>query len=213
MRLLLVRHGETQWNSQNRYQGHADVPLNDKGLQQARLLSHRLAKYDLQAIYSSDLQRAWATAQAIARAHSCPILAEPDLREMSFGVWQSLTYAEIQAQHPQSVQAWQADPLEHGPEGGENLNLLFERVCNALGKIKALHPEGTVLAVTHGGPIKMAVCQALGLSPGSGWQLLVSNASLSILEYYPEGAILTLFNDISHLDEESLAYRKWASSP
>ncbi len=213
-RLLIVRHGRTAWNSDGRFQGQLDIPLDEVGQTQAAAVAHRLAQA-LQrplerplAIYASDLSRAWQTARVIQNAIAKaiqpepipPLVLEPRLREMHFGEWQGLTYAEIQACQPEALAAWEADWLNNAPPGGETLAQLVERVQAVYHEILAAHPDGTVLLVGHGGALQALLCMALGLPPERFWQLQLDNTGLADLRIYPEGAILNLFNDTCHLE-------------
>ena len=203
-RLLVVRHGQTDWNSSGRFQGQTDIPLNLIGVGQAQAVARRLAQEMPAAIYASDLQRAWQTAEIIHKAQPldgrCPLVAEPRLREMCFGEWEGLTYKEIQARQSQFLQRWESD-LEHtAPPGGETLLDLAERVRAANQSIASAHPDSTVLLVAHGGPLQLLIAMALGLPPGRFWQIHLSNASLSELRLHPEGAILNLLNCTEHLE-------------
>jgi alpha-ribazole phosphatase len=194
-RLLLVRHGLTDWNAAQRFQGQHDVPLNDIGQRQAVTLAERLAGEPLQAIYASDLQRAQATAGAIAARHTCPVIIETRLREISFGTWEGLTYAEIAARHPVLLAAWEQNILENAPPGGETLAQLAGRVQAVLDELLLAHTGETLLLVAHGGPLQVLVCLALGLSPEKYWQFHLSPGSLSEIAIYPSGGILNLLNE------------------
>jgi alpha-ribazole phosphatase len=208
-RLLLLRHGQTAWNLDGRFMGQMDIPLDETGLQQAEAAARRLARQPIQAIYSSDLSRAWQTAQIVHQAilgassggPTVPLVVEPRLREMSFGDWQGLTYAQIQELYPQELATWEADLLECSPPGGETLNDLIQRAQAAYLEILAANLEESVLIVGHGGALQTLCCLALGLPPERFWQLHLSNASLSELRIYPTGAILNLFNDTCHLEQ------------
>ncbi|NLF00533.1 MAG: alpha-ribazole phosphatase [Anaerolineales bacterium] len=202
MRLLLVRHGETAYNAQGRYQGQTDLPLNQLGRQQAALLASRLAGEEIHAIYTSDLRRAAETAALIAVPHRLSVHGEPRLREMSFGAWERLTYAEISERDPQALAAWQADPLGAAPPGGESLAELAARVQSAFDSIVALYPEQTVLLVAHGGPLRVLLCLALGLPPEAQWRFRLDTASLSELCCYTGDAILMRLNDTHHLSAQ-----------
>ena len=194
-RLLLVRHGLTDWNAAQRFQGQRDIPLNETGQRQAAALGERLAGEPLQAIYASDLQRAQATALAIAARHSCPFVAEPRLREISFGAWEGLTYAEITARDPAGLAAWEEDILENAPPGGETLNQLAGRVQTVMDELLRAHAGETLLLVAHGGPLQVLLCLAMGLPPEKYWQFHLSPGSLSEIAVYPQGAIVNLLNE------------------
>lgn len=203
-RLLIVRHGQTDWNTNGRFQGQTDIPLNATGHQQAHSLARRLAAEPLAAIYASDLQRTWLTAKSIHQAlplnGCCPLISEPRLREMSFGEWEGLTYDEIQARQPQLLQRWETD-LEHTcPPGGETLLELVGRVQAVYQTILITHPDTTVLLVAHGGPLQILITSLLEMPPGRFWQIHLSNASLSEVSVFPEGAILNLLNSTDHLE-------------
>ena len=199
VRLLLIRHAATAWTAQGRFQGQTDIPLSPHGRRQATALAQRLRAETLYRLYASDLQRAWETARAIAAPHALPVHAEPRLREMAFGRWEGLTYAEIQQQDAQSLAAWEHDQLHSAPPGGETLLQMTERVRAAYVDMLAAGQDKTVGLVAHGGPLQLLLCLALGLPPQAYWQVAVSPASLSELCVYEQGAILTCLNDTHHL--------------
>jgi alpha-ribazole phosphatase len=190
-RLLLIRHGETDWNAQHRYLGHTDLPLNAAGLRQAEEVAERLRAEPIAVIYSSDLRRARQTATQINVHHQVPLHLEPDLREMHFGAFEGFTYAELQARDPAAVLAW--DGGEAAP-GGETLTALGQRVIGCLGRILQAHPSGTVALVAHGGPLRLCLCAALGLPPEDHWRFALDPGSLSEVQLYPAGGILMRLN-------------------
>jgi broad specificity phosphatase PhoE len=153
----------------------------------------------LHTLYASDLQRAWETARAIAAPHALHVHAEPRWREIAFGRWEGLTYAEIQQQDAQSLAAWERDQLHSAPPGGETLLQMARRVSAAYDDMLAVSQEKTVGLIAHGGPLQLLLCLALGLPPQAYWQFAVSPASLSELCVYAQGAILTRLNDTHHL--------------
>jgi len=199
VRLLLIRHAATAWTAQGRFQGQTDIPLSPHGRRQATALAQRLMAETLHMLYASDLQRAWETARALAAPHALHVHAEPRLREMAFGRWEGLTYAEIQQQDAQSLAAWKRDQLHSAPPGGETLRQMTERVMIAYANMLAAGQDKTVGLVAHGGPLQLLLCRALGLPPQAYWQFAVSPASLSELCVYEQGAILTRLNDTHHL--------------
>ena len=200
LRLLLARHGQTDWNALHRYQGHAPVPLNETGRRQAAALGQRLAREGIEAIYSSDLPRAWMTAQTVAVACNQKVQAEPLLREMDFGAWQGRTHAEI---HPPRTLGTRGggyqEPLSFAPTGGETLGQLAERVGSALETARRTQQDKTVLWVTHGGPLRTLLCLVLGLGLEQNGQFRTHTASVSELHVFEEHAILALLNDTHHL--------------
>ena len=160
--LLLARHGETDWNREGRFQGHADPPLNDLGRAQARALADRLAGEPLAAVYASPLRRAYETAEIVAVAQGLPVRSAAGLLEVDVGSWSGLTRPEIEARFPAGYRRWL--DYEHGWDGGETYAELAERVIPTLLAIAAANGTGPVLAVTHGGPIRAAVAHATGIS-------------------------------------------------
>jgi alpha-ribazole phosphatase len=203
LRLLLIRHGETPWNAAARFQGQSDVPLNHRGRHQAATLARVMAGEAIQALYASDLRRAWQTAQAIAAITGLTAQPEPRLREMSFGVWEGLTYGDIERRDHGALTAWQAAPSEVAPPQGETLTQVADRVRQAYDDMVGKHMGHTVALVAHGGPLQVLLCLALGLPPRSYWQLRIDLGSISELRIYAQGAILTRLNDTHHLDEAS----------
>jgi alpha-ribazole phosphatase len=201
VRMILARHGETAWNAVSRYQGQADVPLNDAGRRQAAALARRLAQEEIHAIYASDLQRVWETVQVIAasRSHSLTVRAEPRLREMDFGDWEGLTYAEILERDPQNLAAWETDPVHIPPPGGETVARVAARVQSVIDDISRANQDKTVLLVAHGGPLRVLLCLALGLDPKVQWQFRLDIAALSELEFHEAGVIVNYMNDTKHL--------------
>jgi len=144
--ILLARHGETDWNLERRVQGHTDRPLNDTGQAQARALAEELAGERVDAIYASDLARAFDTARAIAEPRGLPVVPIPELRERDFGTWEGLLDDEILERFPQA---------RGGPWGdAETVDQLEDRVLEALRRIAERHPDEQVLVVSHGGPLR-----------------------------------------------------------
>jgi probable phosphoglycerate mutase len=163
-RVLIVRHGETDWNSDRRWQGHADPPLNARGVAQARELAARLADVPLDGIYASDLQRAFDTAAAVADGRAVSVVAVPALREIDVGEWSGLTTAEIEERYPDGFARHVA-----GGDGwvdGEPHAEMSVRVTRAVAGLAAEHPGGTILCVLHGGTIRALLAKAEGLDLG-----------------------------------------------
>jgi alpha-ribazole phosphatase len=199
--LLLVRHGETDWNIQRRHQGQQDIPLNARGRQQIEAVARRLAGEKIDAVYASDLSRAWQTAEAIVTHHDgLSILEEPRLREMHFGEWEGLTHEEIQQRQPAASENWTKILMGEGPPKGENLPQFAARIQAMLDEVVAAHPRERVLLVAHGGTLMVLLCLLLAHPIANYWQFRLEKASLSEVWVYPEGAILMLLNDQHHLE-------------
>src|SRR6266568_963942 len=147
-RVLAIRHGETAWNVDGRIQGQLDVPLNDTGRWQVHRLALAVAGEGISAIYSSDLLRALETAQAVARGCDRPITTDTGLRERGFGVFEGLTYDEINQRWPEQAERWRRREPDFGAEGGETLRQFFARGVSAVARLAALHPGETIAVVS-----------------------------------------------------------------
>jgi len=166
--ILLARHGETDWNIGRRVQGHTDIPLNAAGVDQARALAEQLAGEPLTAVFSSDLSRALDTATEVANAHGLVVVVDPRLREKNFGTWEGLTDVEIAERFPDAQRGQWGD--------AETTEEVAARVLSVLDGIRELHPDGTVLVVSHGGPLRAAL-RALSIEHGPIGNCAVFRAS------------------------------------
>ena len=202
-RIIAVRHGETAWNVDTRIQGHLDIALNDTGRWQARQVARALADEPLAAVYTSDLQRAHATAQAIAQASGAPLVAEPGLRERSFGELEGRTFAEIEADLPEQARRWRQRDPHFAPTGGETLVQLRERIAATTHRLAAQHTEQLIVLVAHGGVLDMLYRLATGLDLQAPRTWLVTNASINRLLWTPQGLTLVGWADTQHLDTGS----------
>jgi len=200
--LILVRHGESQWNAEGRVQGHSDSPLTARGRAEARKVAERLSNTDIEAVYSSDVGRALESAELIAAPHGLTVSVRQALRERCYGVLEGKTVEEAAGDDTGWLQTWRADRLRLAPPEGETQPELSQRVIAALREIAAAHPGQTVVVVTHGGPIKSAVFHILQI-PVSSWDLTwVANGSITVLRGTPNLLRVASFNDTSHLDQE-----------
>jgi probable phosphoglycerate mutase len=160
--LLLARHGETDWNSERRWQGHADRPLNETGRSQATELAESLDGTAVAAIYSSDLARARETAEIVGTRLGLPVALDRGLREVDVGDWSGVRHNEIAERFPEGFARWQDGG--HGWEGGESYEEMRERAVAALLRIATVHAGQTVLIVAHGGTIRACDAAARGLT-------------------------------------------------
>lgn len=161
-RLLLARHGETEWNRSGRFQGHADPPLSDAGREQAATLAETLAGVGIRAIYTSDLIRASETARIVAARLTLEVVEDAGLREIDVGSWSGLTRDEIAARFPDGFERWQRGEIGHD---GESREQLTDRVVATVERIARAHAGDTILVVTHGGAIRAIRRHAAG-DPG-----------------------------------------------
>jgi broad specificity phosphatase PhoE len=194
-RLLLVRHGETEWNKEGRYHGVTDVELSKVGLEQARRLSQRLAKEKPDALYSSPLKRAMQTAQQIAEVHNMSIVPRDELRELNLGDFEGKRFRGAGDEGRPLEAAWEVGNVDFTPPGGETLYQLHDRVAGFLSALGVRHSERTVLIVSHGGTLRVMICHLMGIELKYWWRLRIESGALSIVEVRPEGAVLLLLND------------------
>jgi alpha-ribazole phosphatase len=207
IRLILVAHAETDWNTDGRYQGYSDVPLNERGRHQAAQLRDCLATDSIDAAYVSDLRRAWDTAAVIAQDRGLTLRPEPRLRELNFGDWEGLRYAAIREANPMTLDAWVTDPEQVAPPGGETLLEMTARLRSLLGDLRRRTADGceTVLLVGHRGSLRILTCMALGLPSAALWRFRLDLASVSELDLSPREAVLARLNDTHHLRENAHA--------
>jgi len=197
MELWLVRHGESTWNLDRRFQGAYDAPLSPRGRAQAAALAERLAGTAFDALYTSPLSRARDTADACARVLGVAPRAVDDLREIGLGAWEGETVDAILAREADAYRRWLDTPVEHPPPGGEPLATLAERVRRTLDALAASHAGGRILVVSHGGAIGSVLCAWLGRPLNTIWRLKLDNASISRVAL-PEGQVLAV-NETAHL--------------
>ncbi len=200
--LYLIRHGQTEWNLAGRYQGQSDVPLSQKGIDQANSLARNFPAKALDAVYSSDLKRAVATAQAVADKFSLEVQRKPALRELSFGAWEGLTYDQIVEKWPEALRDFFIHPdVLHIPEG-ESFPILQKR---AVGCIQAIlrENEGKSIAVfAHGAILRAILADALGVPLANVWRLRQSNTAVNRIDYAKDGVpVVEYINNTAHLPE------------
>ena len=198
-RLLLVRHGDTELNSAERYWGHSDVKLSAAGLRQAERLRDRLAVEKIDSIYSSHLERALVTAETIGSRHQVEVVTCAELREINFGQLEGLNFSEINRLYPEVAKLWAERSPKLKYPGGDSLAEFSNRVSKFLSRLEKHTAEETVLIVAHKGVLCTLLCRLLGIDLRQRWQFRLDLASLSILETHQRGAILCLLNDVSHL--------------
>ena len=205
--ILLVRHGETEWNVESRIQGQTNSSLSTRGRHQAEAIALRLADTPIHAVYSSDLTRALDTATPIAARHGVAIQPAPALRERSFGAWEGLTTDDIALRFPAEYRQWRSGQGDveqdiHASVGGETWAQVQARVFSFMDTVLRDWHGQTVLLVGHGGSLRVAVLHALGAPLPVALRLQFDNASLTVLSYrddYPPR--VKLLNDTSHWEK------------
>ena len=199
-RLLLVRHGETPWNLDGRLQGSTDIDLSEKGREQARLAGRRLSTTAIDLAYSSNQSRARETAEIILEGRDVPLHAIPELRERSHGVFEGLTAKERRQRYPDMFAASLLNNLDFAPTGGETFRQTNRRMAAWAQDFRDAHLDSTVLVVGHGGTLRAAILGWLDLPDHTTFRFIMANCSLSIIDTYPDNAVLRLYNDTSHLE-------------
>jgi broad specificity phosphatase PhoE len=181
-RLILIRHGETDWNSEGRWQGQADVALNATGLVQAQEMAQALEAAGIGTIYSSDLRRARQTAQVLADRVRLPVYLDIRLREIHQGEWQGLLFSEIQASYTQTYRARKHDPESFAPPGGETAVQVRQRVVSAARDILGWHPEEIVAVVSHGFAMAVLMAHLAGEPFERVWDLIPENGQWVVVD-------------------------------
>jgi broad specificity phosphatase PhoE len=199
-RILLARHGETDWNRDGRWQGHTDCPLNAAGLAQAAALAAHLAGMTIDLLYSSDLSRARQTAAATERATGLPVVVDADLREVDVGEWAGCNREQARERDPAWYREWAAGAVA-GYRGGETYLDLHRRSVRALERVLAAAGGRTAVIFCHGGNIRAIVSEVVGLGADQRWRIAgVANCSLSAVERSHGRVTLVTFNETGHLD-------------
>ncbi|ALK95744.1 phosphoglycerate mutase [Massilia sp. WF1] len=202
-KIILIRHGETAWNAERRLQGHLDIPLNDEGERQARLLAEALAPEAIDLLVSSDLQRARQTAQAVATLRGMPLLVEPGLRERCYGGFEGLLYSEIEQRFPSEFAAWQARDIDavlpSGKNCGESFRQFYARATEAILGLASAHPGRTLALVAHGGVLECAYRMAGNLPLETPRDFKVYNASINRFRVDGGRLVLESWGEVSHL--------------
>lgn len=203
-RLLLVRHGETLANREYRYIGTRDDALSEQGQLQAEALAEALSILPVAAVYSSPRQRTVATAEPIAARHQLAVQLLPELVEGSFGMWEGLSRAEVLARSAEDEQLlldWESNP-EIAPPGGESFAAMCERVVGAVERLAQVHPDQTIVLVSHVGPIKVLLCAAMGAPLSALFQMFLDPATISVVDWRLPRPTVRLFNSHAHLGWE-----------
>ena len=199
-KILLIRHGQTDWNKAGRWQGHADIPLNDLGKEQARHLAKRLATWSIDAFLSSDLKRAYETAVIVANPHKLQIQSDPIWRERHIGELQGLTGETGRKKYPEVWARSENGILE--PPNGETFSEMQARAMTAFNQLLALYQNGTIVVVSHGQLLHVLLAQVMGIEAGHyGRFSMRGNTGLSVIEVESNRQFVTRINDTAHLEE------------
>ena len=199
LRLILLRHGETVWNRERRYQGWQDVALSAEGRRQAEAAARTLLAEAPAAVYTSPLGRARETAEIIAAPRRLPVTADEAFKEMSFGEWEGLTVDEVSDRFPELRRAWRAEPHTVQFPRGESLSSTAARVGAGIDRLREGYEGQTVVLVSHGIVTRLIVLDALGLGPDRLWTLYADPAGITEIEYGSRSTTVHRMNTLLHL--------------
>lgn len=203
--VLVIRHGQTNWNIEKRLQGHCDVPLNEKGIEQALLLADTLKEEKVDAIYSSDLSRAYKTAEEIAKYHQLPVHQDARLRERSYGAFEGLSREEVKTRYPESHALWYAADPDHvfppGNQPAESMRNFHNRVIDALCDIASHHVGQKIVVVAHFGIIEAAYRVVNNIPIDVRSRVPVLNTSINRFLIGKDHIELVTWAESSHLDQ------------
>lgn len=180
--LILVRHGQTDWNKDRRIQGGLDIPLNKSGKLEAEKLARNLSKLDIDAVYSSTLSRSWETAETIAKYHGLSVKRLPELNELNQGVWQGLLIGEIKKRYKKQYNLWSSNPLSVRPPKGETIDEAYKRVVSAARNVISKHKEQSICVVSHEIINTLLKCYFHDLSVEGLWSNLHKQASWEVIQ-------------------------------
>lgn len=198
--IIIIRHGETEWNKTGRFQGHSDVPLSAEGRAQAAALGRNLALDHVDAIYASDLTRAMETAAPLAKRFGLEVISDPLLRELNFGAWEGRNFNDVNAENPNSMKNFYTDPEQADIPESEPFPEFQRRVAGRVREIVAQERGKRIVIVSHGASIRILLADILAMPIRSIWHISQLNTAVNKIRFEDDGfAIVTLMNDTSHL--------------
>lgn len=205
-RIILVRHGQTEWNRVERFRGHADVPLNETGLAQAEATGRRLAAGSkAAAVYSSPLSRSVSTAEAIARHSGLPLQVHPGLTDIDYGEWQGLSPDEVRQRWPEMLDTWYKAPGAARIPGGETLDELRLRVMGAVNRLITRHAGGSIVLVGHTVVNRIILLGVLELDNSRFWRLRQDTCAINVMDWEDGHITIVSLNDTCHLKDAHLS--------
>ena len=200
-KIFLVRHGESQWNVLKKIQGQQDVPLTDRGMKQANLIGNRLVHERIDRIYSSDLKRAYDTAEIIGKRLSLNVIPTKEFREIDFGIWEGMSNDKMHIEYYNELCLWRKEPEKLKVEGAESLRELQLRAMAAVNKIINNEVGDNILIVSHSATLKTIILGLLNMDLAYFKNLTLGNVSLSIVENRDYNRVMKVLNDTCHIKE------------
>lgn len=198
-RIYLIRHGQTQWNKEKIFRGRKDIPLNERGREEAQALANHLAGIEFKACYASPLGRAFETAEIVARPHGLPVQVDEGIIDINYGTWEGNTDDEVRKRFRSLHEKWHSAPHRVRFPQGESLIMVKRRALYALQGIRSKHPDGRVLVISHRAVNKVLLCAMLGLGNSAFWRVIQDNCAYNILILSQETSVVALMNDTCHL--------------
>jgi len=201
--LIFVRHGETDWSrtTEHRFRGRIDIPLNAKGVQQAKAVSRRLANEDISVIYSSPFKRAWNTAKEIAELHNLPVTSHQGFIDLNFGDWQEQLHSELAKTEPELYNRWLNEPHTMTFPNGESLAAVRERIEHAIPELVIKHENETIVITTHGAVLRVIHCLLHHVGNDNYWKFNMDNCAITIARSEHGKYSILAENDNSHLSK------------
>lgn len=207
-RFILVRHGQTGWNKDERFRGRADIELDETGLRQAQLAAVHISEWEISSVYSSPLKRAKSTAQCIADKFGLSVITLDGLNDMNFGEWEGMLVSEVREKHAKVFNEWRYHPESFAVPGGESMDDVQRRVVNTVAELALKHEGQTIALVSHRVVCKVLLCHLLGLDNSHFWKIAQDNTAVNAFEMYEvigtgeKRATVTLVNDTCHLGKQ-----------
>jgi len=207
--IILIRHGETEWNKEEIFRGRSDIPLNKNGLAQAAAMADSLKDLELKAVYCSPLSRARQTAEALCRGRNLKPQNREAFIDLSFGPWEGKSYKELARLQPEQIRLWQEQPHRHGLPGVEPLNDALERSFPEMEALAEANLGGNIAIVSHRVILKLLLLAAMNLGSESFWMIKQDPCCINMLEYHREkGFIIARINESCHLKPPAASFRK-----
>lgn len=195
----LVRHGQTEWNTQGRTQGHGNSPLTELGVKQAENLAKAIKKYPIDLIYCSDLGRAVQTAQIVGKELGIDVEPTDKLREMGFGIWEGMKLTDIETDYKDMFTMWRNQPDQLKVPGGEMLKDIKNRQDELLDELNSMYQNKHILLVSHSVTVRVMLLSMLGSDIANIYRIKQDNTAINIVEYKDYGPVIKKINDTSHL--------------
>lgn len=196
----LIRHGETVWNKEGKYQGWTDIELSDKGLEQAKLLGRRFQNIPVDAVYASPLKRAVETARPIAETAGVPIITDEHFKEINFGIWEGGTVQTLSEQYGKEFTDFFSDPFTHPFPGDGSFSKVADRAVKGFELLVNQYEGKKVVIVSHGGLLRILIIKLMGMDTGFYRKLWLNNTAISTIEVHNGNYLLMTLNDKAHIE-------------